>query len=126
MHKKTISLALCLAMIVSMLAVGFTATSAATVDSAAAGVSKIESADDFTWDNANVYFLLTDRFYNGDTSNDHSYGRALDANGNPLSGWQSAPGTFHGLPTIPITATMFLTTPRPTRTSVQSRNSKPW
>ncbi len=62
MHKKTISLALCLAMIVSMLAVGFTTTNAATVDSAAAGVSKIESADDFTWDNANVYFLLTDRF----------------------------------------------------------------
>ncbi len=87
MHKKTISLALCLAMIVSMLAVGFTTTNAATVDSAAAGVSKIESADDFTWDNANVYFLLTDRFYNGDTSNDHSYGRALDANGNPLSGY---------------------------------------
>ncbi len=75
MHKKTISLALCLAMIVSMLAVGFTTTNAATVDSAAAGVSKIESADDFTWDNANVYFLLTDRFYNGDTSNDHSYGK---------------------------------------------------
>ncbi len=72
MQKKTISLALCLAMVVSMLAVGFTATSAASVDSAAAGVSKIESADDFTWDNANVYFLLTDRFYNGDTSNDHS------------------------------------------------------
>ncbi len=96
MQKKTISLALCLAMVVSMLAVGFTTTNAATVDSAAAGVSKIESADDFTWDNANVYFLLTDRFYNGDTSNDHSYGRTLDANGNPLSGWQSAPGTFHG------------------------------
>ncbi len=50
MQKKTISLALCLAMVVSMLAVGFTATSAASVDSAAAGVSKIESADDFTWD----------------------------------------------------------------------------
>ncbi|MBQ4180053.1 MAG: hypothetical protein II615_04745, partial [Ruminococcus sp.] len=96
MQKKTISLALCLAMIVSMLAVGFTATSAATVDSAAAGVSKIESADDFTWDNANVYFLLTDRFYNGDTSNDHSYGRALDQNGNPISGWNTSPGTFHG------------------------------
>lgn len=26
------------------------------------GVSKITSANDFTWDNANVYFLLTDRF----------------------------------------------------------------
>lgn len=29
----------------------------------------------FTWDNATVYFVLTDRFRNGDTSNDHSYGR---------------------------------------------------
>ena len=83
-------------MLISMLAVGFTTTSAATVESASTGYSKIESADDFSWDNANVYFLLTDRFANGDTSNDHSYGRALDANGNPLSGWQSAPGTFHG------------------------------
>ena len=29
----------------------------------------------FTWDNATVYFMLTDRFYNGDTSNDGAYGR---------------------------------------------------
>lgn len=27
------------------------------------------------WDNASVYFVLTDRFYNGDTNNDTSYGR---------------------------------------------------
>ncbi|MBR0100785.1 MAG: hypothetical protein IJP90_13900, partial [Treponema sp.] len=27
------------------------------------------------WDNASVYFVLTDRFYNGNTSNDTSYGR---------------------------------------------------
>ena len=96
MKKKTISLALCFVMLISMLAVGFITTSAATVESAPTGYSRIESADDFSWDNANVYFLLTDRFANGDTSNDHSYGRALDANGNPLSGWQTAPGTFHG------------------------------
>ena len=96
MKKKTISLALCFAMLISMLAAGFTTTSAATVESAPTGYSRIESADDFSWDNANVYFLLTDRFANGDTSNDHSYGRALDANGSPLSGWQTAPGTFHG------------------------------
>ena len=31
--------------------------------------------DTFTWDNVNAYFVLTDRFYNGDKSNDHSYGR---------------------------------------------------
>ncbi len=29
----------------------------------------------FTWKNATVYFELTDRFNNGDTSNDHSYYR---------------------------------------------------
>lgn len=29
----------------------------------------------FTWDNATVYFVLTDRFRNGDLTNDHSYGR---------------------------------------------------
>lgn len=31
--------------------------------------------DYFTWKNANIYFVLTDRFYNGDTSNDNSYHR---------------------------------------------------
>ena len=29
----------------------------------------------FSWDNATVYFVLTDRFKNADKSNDHSYGR---------------------------------------------------
>src|SRR4051812_27707221 len=33
----------------------------------------------FTWENATVYFLLTDRFNNGDPSNDHAYGRKDDA-----------------------------------------------
>mgnify|MGYP002713014969 CR=1 FL=1 len=32
----------------------------------------------FLWENANVYFLLTDRFANGDTTNDHAYGRRHD------------------------------------------------
>lgn len=36
----------------------------------------------FMWENANMYFLLTDRFKNGDPSNDHSYGRKED--GAPL------------------------------------------
>ncbi len=95
MQRKTISLVLCFAMLLSMFVFAVPAN-AATVDSAAAGLSKIESADDFSWDNVNMYFLLTDRFYNGNTSNDHAYGRALDANGQPLSGWNTAPGTFHG------------------------------
>lgn len=29
----------------------------------------------FVWENANIYFLLTDRFYNGDPSNDVQFGR---------------------------------------------------
>lgn len=33
----------------------------------------------FSWENATVYFLLTDRFNNGNTANDHAYGRRDDA-----------------------------------------------
>jgi alpha-amylase len=36
-------------------------------------------AKPFTWDNATVYFLLTDRFNNANPSNDHAYGRKDDA-----------------------------------------------
>ena len=50
----------------------------------------------FSWDNATVYFVLTDRFYNGDTSNDHSYGRSLNEDGSVQSGYKDNPGTFHG------------------------------
>lgn len=42
----------------------------------------------FTWDNATVYFVMTDRFYNGDPSNDNSYGRSKDG--------KNEIGTFHG------------------------------
>ena len=45
---------------------------------------------DFTWNNALIYFVVTDRFANGNTSNDNSYGRKnLDASGHPTA-------TFHG------------------------------
>ncbi|MNW40554.1 Alpha-amylase precursor [compost metagenome] len=44
----------------------------------------------FSWDNANVYFVLTDRFKDGDSSNNNSYGRpTTDATGKNI-------GTFHG------------------------------
>jgi alpha-amylase len=33
----------------------------------------------FVWENATVYFLLTDRFNNGNPDNDHAYGRRDDA-----------------------------------------------
>lgn len=42
----------------------------------------------FTWDNATVYFVITDRFFNGDPSNDRSYGRKPD-------GLEEI-GTWHG------------------------------
>ena len=42
----------------------------------------------FSWDNAIVYFLLTDRFNNGDKSNDNSFGRQKDG--------KDEIGTFHG------------------------------
>lgn len=42
----------------------------------------------FSWQNATVYFVLTDRFANGNPDNDHSYGRKPD-------GMQDI-GTFHG------------------------------
>ncbi|MDB5959576.1 MAG: alpha-amlyase [Massilia sp.] len=47
----------------------------------------------FSWDNASVYFLLTDRFNNGDPSNDHAYGRKADAA--PLRGYLG--GDFAGI-----------------------------
>ena len=52
--------------------------------------TKLLKEDPFTWDNVNAYFVLTDRFYNGDETNDHSYFRQ-----NGLSGDENV-ATFHG------------------------------
>ena len=48
----------------------------------------------FSWDNANVYFVITDRFENGDDSNDHAYERSTTEQG--ASSYSSRIGTFHG------------------------------
>ena len=72
---KALCLILTLIMVMSMGAVALTA-------SAESNNALPTSASDFTWDNATVYFLLTDRFANGDESNDHSYNRGLDKDGN--------------------------------------------
>lgn len=52
----------------------------------------------FSWDNATVYFVLTDRFVNSDKSNDHSYGRGKTQTGADVAGLDTYtnPGTFHG------------------------------
>ena len=44
------------------------------------------SSAPFLWDNANVYFLLTDRFYNGDPSNDMNFNRSLPTG--PMRGFE--------------------------------------
>lgn len=46
--------------------------------------------DTFTWKNALIYFVIQDRFYDGDSSNNNSYGRmSKDDLGSSI-------GTFHG------------------------------
>lgn len=74
-------------------AINVTASITNTVSTANASanleVTKV-STDYFTWDNVNAYFVLTDRFANGDSSNDHSYYRK-----NGLSGDENV-ATFHG------------------------------
>ncbi len=94
--KKLLSLALCAVLLASFMSVGVTAADSGKSSTSYNRTNPVKSADDFTWDNASVYFLLTDRFCNGNTANDHSYGRATDSSGKPLSGWESCPGTFHG------------------------------
>lgn len=45
----------------------------------------------FRWGNATVYFVITDRFCNGDTANDVNYGRITDYGSERLNA-----ATFHG------------------------------
>ncbi|BCN30960.1 starch-binding protein [Anaeromicropila herbilytica] len=68
----------------------------------AATTTSTKGADTFSWDNANVYFLLTDRFNNGNTTNDHSYNRGLDKNGNIIN-YSDTSATFHGGDFVGIT-----------------------
>ena len=74
-------------------AINVTASITNTVDTANdsvnLAVTKV-STDYFTWDNVNAYFVLTDRFANGNPTNDHSYQRQ-----NGLSGDENV-ATFHG------------------------------
>ena len=97
--KRLLCLILALVTVVSLCMVGFTAN-AAEVEVAEVSAATPTSADDFTWDNATVYFLLTDRFQNGNTSNDNSYNRGLNENGskanyNNVAAFQG--GDFKGI-----------------------------
>lgn len=96
---KLLSVFVALSLVICCVSFAFANVGAATVkeDTAVSAIAgSVVEKDGFTWDNATVYFLLTDRFKNGNKSNDHSYGRTLDKDGKPISGWDTAPGTFHG------------------------------
>lgn len=59
-------------------------------DSASLTYNPDKAEDPFTWDNVNIYFVIPDRFYDGNSSNNTSYGRyATDPTGYNI-------GTFHG------------------------------
>lgn len=48
-------------------------------DKSAEVVKAVEAQTPFVWENASVYFMLTDRFNNGDTSNDINFERTEEA-----------------------------------------------
>ena len=86
--KKTLAVVLSAAMVTSLAATSTAFSGAATE------VQKTPSS--FSWDNASVYFLLTDRFNNGDTSNDHSYNRGLKQDGSVADDMITDAGCFQG------------------------------
>ena len=86
LFKKIMSSVLSAACALSMTAVG---TTLASTTANAAVTPSSGDAKTFSWDNATVYFLLIDRFKNGDTSNDNSYGRMKTVAGDTRA-------TFHG------------------------------
>ncbi|UKA08055.1 alpha-amylase [Photobacterium damselae subsp. damselae] len=51
-------------------------------------LTQVEPKPSFNYRNANIYFVMLDRFNNGDTRNDNSYGRHKDG--------KQEIGTFHG------------------------------
>lgn len=51
----------------------------------------LATATDFEWGSATVYFVITDRFCNGDTTNDINYGRIIDYGSERMNA-----ATFHG------------------------------
>lgn len=89
--KKTLSVILSLAMVASV-----AASSTAFAVSADNTETTTKTASSFSWDNASVYFLLTDRFNNGDTSNDHSYNRGLNQDGTVATDMLTDAATFQG------------------------------
>lgn len=57
----------------------------------AAVASGAKTGDNFSWNGSTIYFVITDRFHNGDTTNDVNYGRIVDYGSERLNA-----ATFHG------------------------------
>ena len=96
--KKILSLIMSSAMVASAITIA-PAVSASQADKTPVADSSFTTsvnADDFSWDNASVYFLLTDRFNNGNTSNDHSYDRGLEKDGSVTTDMKSDAASFQG------------------------------
>ena len=55
------------------------------------GILPASSASQFDWAGSTVYFVITDRFCNGDSTNDVNYGRKVDYGTERLNA-----ATFHG------------------------------
>lgn len=97
--KVLLSMMLLCSMLWSVMVLPAGQATAATVTPAAAPAASSsapvndgqqQEASLFSWDNANVYFVMTDRFNNGNISNDGAYGRPK------TDAWGSDVGTFHG------------------------------
>ena len=85
--RKQLSVALLFVFVIALAFTGFVGCK--SVPSTVATASESAKVDNFTWDNALVYFVLTDRFYDGDPTNNNSYYRVKNAKGHENA-------TFHG------------------------------
>ncbi len=88
--KKALSAVLSATCMLSGLALAGTMAMSSPVEASAVTNT---SSKAFSWDNVTMYFLLTDRFKNGDTSNDHAYGRGMN-NGSVVN--YDTTGSFKG------------------------------
>ena len=78
MMNRTRAAALpCLGLLLLSACRGAPAPEAGAAPATGAPAAEAEASSVF-WNDATVYFLLTDRFFNGDTTNDHALGRAHD------------------------------------------------
>lgn len=70
---------------------GPSATAEASTEFPPVAIEAPDEVPEFSWDNATVYFVMTDRFYDGDSSNNDAYDRLSDIP-------DDAPdtGLFHG------------------------------